>query len=226
MQENSPTVWVAVDGVRYVVHSRDERRTTQNSGICSPGPDGEMYYGQLQEIIEFKYLLFKVALFRILDAEDPSVYVDDDVFGKFIPSEEKSVLEYVHARCRHVPTVVDGGGDEPSPQHTFTHSVAWASLLTKTLLDPQAAPWIPSTLHPPPLDEIKRRHQHALQKVLQSNQQGFSFKPSIGRLDPTTGDLRSGGRIRRHVPKEITAAEWISTLSFENDPRILARAAQ
>ncbi|GJR75083.1 hypothetical protein Tco_0087448 [Tanacetum coccineum] len=54
-----------VDGVRYVVHSRDERRTTQNSGICSPGPDAEMYYGQLQEIIEFKYLLFKVALFRV-----------------------------------------------------------------------------------------------------------------------------------------------------------------
>nr|GEW42268.1 hypothetical protein [Tanacetum cinerariifolium] len=26
-----------VDGVRYVVHSRDKRRTTQNSGICSPG---------------------------------------------------------------------------------------------------------------------------------------------------------------------------------------------
>ncbi|GJV72793.1 hypothetical protein Tco_1492788 [Tanacetum coccineum] len=54
-----------VDGVRYVVHNRDERHTTQNSGICSPGPDGEMYYGQLQEILEFKYLLFKVALFRV-----------------------------------------------------------------------------------------------------------------------------------------------------------------
>ncbi|GKC88579.1 hypothetical protein Tco_1149228, partial [Tanacetum coccineum] len=36
-----------VDGVRYVVQSRDERRTTQNSGICAPGPDGEMSYGQL-----------------------------------------------------------------------------------------------------------------------------------------------------------------------------------
>ncbi|GJZ55753.1 putative reverse transcriptase domain, ribonuclease H-like domain, aspartic peptidase domain protein [Tanacetum coccineum] len=54
-----------VDGVRYVVHSRDERHITQNSGICSPGPDGEMYYGQLQEILEFKYLLFKVVLFRV-----------------------------------------------------------------------------------------------------------------------------------------------------------------
>ncbi|GJY61921.1 proton-dependent oligopeptide transporter family protein [Tanacetum coccineum] len=54
-----------VDGVRYVVHSRDERRTTQNSGIYSLGPDREMCYGQLQEILEFKYLLFKVALFRV-----------------------------------------------------------------------------------------------------------------------------------------------------------------
>nr|GEY47581.1 hypothetical protein [Tanacetum cinerariifolium] len=35
-----------VNGVRFVVHSRDERRTTQNSGICSPGgKDKEMYYG-------------------------------------------------------------------------------------------------------------------------------------------------------------------------------------
>nr|GFA53005.1 hypothetical protein [Tanacetum cinerariifolium] len=54
-----------VDNVRYVVHSRDERRITQNSSICSPGPDGEMYYGQLQEILKFKYLLFKVVLFRV-----------------------------------------------------------------------------------------------------------------------------------------------------------------
>ncbi|GKB08157.1 putative reverse transcriptase domain-containing protein [Tanacetum coccineum] len=55
-----------VNGVRFVVHNRDERRTTQNSGICSPGGnDGEMYYGQLQEILEFLYLSFKVVLFRV-----------------------------------------------------------------------------------------------------------------------------------------------------------------
>ncbi|GJS70338.1 integrase, catalytic region, zinc finger, CCHC-type containing protein [Tanacetum coccineum] len=54
-----------VNGVRFVVHSRDERRTTQNSNICLPSrKDGEMYYGQLQEILEFLYLLFKVVLFR------------------------------------------------------------------------------------------------------------------------------------------------------------------
>ncbi|GKB26251.1 F-box domain containing protein [Tanacetum coccineum] len=37
---------------------------TQNNDICSPGLDREMYYGKIQQILEFKYLLFKVALFR------------------------------------------------------------------------------------------------------------------------------------------------------------------
>nr|GEU56831.1 hypothetical protein [Tanacetum cinerariifolium] len=55
-----------VNGVSFVTHSRDERRTTQNSGICSPGGnDGEMYYGQLQEILEFLYFSFKAVLFRV-----------------------------------------------------------------------------------------------------------------------------------------------------------------
>nr|GEY88854.1 hypothetical protein [Tanacetum cinerariifolium] len=55
-----------VNGVRFVVHSRDECRTTQNNGICSPcGRDGEIYYVQLQEILKFSYLLFKVVLFRV-----------------------------------------------------------------------------------------------------------------------------------------------------------------
>nr|GEY73877.1 hypothetical protein [Tanacetum cinerariifolium] len=54
-----------VDGVRYVVYSRNERCTTQKRGICSPGLEEKMYYGQIQEILEFKYLLFKVMLFRV-----------------------------------------------------------------------------------------------------------------------------------------------------------------
>nr|GEY04889.1 hypothetical protein [Tanacetum cinerariifolium] len=55
-----------VNGVRFIVHSRDERYTTQNNGICSPGgKDKEMYYGQLQAILEFLYLSFKVVLFRV-----------------------------------------------------------------------------------------------------------------------------------------------------------------
>ncbi|PWA82555.1 hypothetical protein CTI12_AA114660 [Artemisia annua] len=41
-----------VNGVKFVVHSRDVKRTTQNSGICSHGEkEGEMYYGQLEGIV-------------------------------------------------------------------------------------------------------------------------------------------------------------------------------
>ncbi|GJR56259.1 reverse transcriptase domain-containing protein [Tanacetum coccineum] len=54
-----------VNGVRFVMHNRDERRTTQNIGICSPGPDIEMYYGQLEQILKFSYLSFKTVLFRV-----------------------------------------------------------------------------------------------------------------------------------------------------------------
>ncbi|GJS73974.1 hypothetical protein Tco_0706815 [Tanacetum coccineum] len=55
-----------VNGVRFVVHTHDERWTTQNNGICSSGKkDGEMYYGQLEEILEFSYMSFKVVLFRV-----------------------------------------------------------------------------------------------------------------------------------------------------------------
>ncbi|GJR85252.1 hypothetical protein Tco_0667850 [Tanacetum coccineum] len=67
-----------VNGVRFVMHSRDERRITQNSGMCSPGgKDGEMYYGQLQEILEFLYLLFKVVLFRVKWFDTSNVGEDD-----------------------------------------------------------------------------------------------------------------------------------------------------
>ncbi|GKD53445.1 reverse transcriptase domain-containing protein [Tanacetum coccineum] len=55
-----------VNGVMFVVYSRDERRTTQKKGICSPSEkDEEMYYGQLEKILEFSYMSFKVVLFRV-----------------------------------------------------------------------------------------------------------------------------------------------------------------
>ncbi|GJY97890.1 hypothetical protein Tco_0514800 [Tanacetum coccineum] len=54
-----------VNGVRFVMHSRDECRTTQNRGICLPSEDEEMYYGQLEEILKFSYMSFKTGLFRV-----------------------------------------------------------------------------------------------------------------------------------------------------------------
>ncbi|GJU79210.1 hypothetical protein Tco_1276280 [Tanacetum coccineum] len=71
--------------------SRDERRTTQNSGICAPGPDGEMFKFELQEISRTKI---------ISDDEDPlphdladsdveDLINDDDGVEKVYSSEEE-----------------------------------------------------------------------------------------------------------------------------------------
>nr|GEY71750.1 hypothetical protein [Tanacetum cinerariifolium] len=61
-QELKKVIW-------YVLHNSleiDTYRSQFKSDICSPGgKDGEMYYGQLQEILEFSYLSFKVVLFRV-----------------------------------------------------------------------------------------------------------------------------------------------------------------
>ncbi|GJX36110.1 hypothetical protein Tco_0247667 [Tanacetum coccineum] len=45
-----------VNGVKFVVHERDILHTTQSSGVSTPGLDGEMYYGQLEEILELTYI--------------------------------------------------------------------------------------------------------------------------------------------------------------------------
>ncbi|KAL5570413.1 hypothetical protein UlMin_026988 [Ulmus minor] len=54
-----------VNGVRFVTHDRDVRLRTQNSGVSVSGTGQEMFYGQLQQILEFSYLNgFSVVLFR------------------------------------------------------------------------------------------------------------------------------------------------------------------
>ncbi|GJS30997.1 hypothetical protein Tco_0491617 [Tanacetum coccineum] len=45
-----------VNGVKFVVHERDIFHTTQCSGVSTLGLDGEMYYGQLEEILELTYI--------------------------------------------------------------------------------------------------------------------------------------------------------------------------
>nr|GEV43214.1 hypothetical protein [Tanacetum cinerariifolium] len=95
-----------VNGVRFIVHSRDKHRIIQNNGICSPDEkDGEMYYGQLEEILEFLYTSFKVVLFLVkclkdlnsvtlnidgqsTDVEAPPDIIDVDEDGDFIDDED------------------------------------------------------------------------------------------------------------------------------------------
>ena len=54
-----------VNGFWFITHERDVRLKTQNSGVSVPGTGQEMFYGQLQQILEFSYLNgFSVVLFR------------------------------------------------------------------------------------------------------------------------------------------------------------------
>jgi hypothetical protein len=54
-----------VNGKLFRTRAHDAGKRTQNSGVCVPTVDGEMYYGKLTEIIEVeyydrtKYVLFK-----------------------------------------------------------------------------------------------------------------------------------------------------------------------
>nr|GEY65220.1 hypothetical protein [Tanacetum cinerariifolium] len=72
-----------VNDVRFVVHSRNKRLTTQNNDICSPSDkDKEMYYGQLEDILKFLYMSFKVVLFQAkwfdTSNEGRVIVVEDD----------------------------------------------------------------------------------------------------------------------------------------------------
>ncbi|GJX74158.1 hypothetical protein Tco_0312753 [Tanacetum coccineum] len=71
-----------VNGVKFVVHERDILHTTQCSGVSTLGLDGEMYYGQLEEILELTYIGHrKVVLFRCKcdrSGHAPRVYNDDN----------------------------------------------------------------------------------------------------------------------------------------------------
>nr|GEV81763.1 hypothetical protein [Tanacetum cinerariifolium] len=57
--------WRRVEKVVVGWRSRDIRRSTQNNGSSTPGENEGVYYGQLEEILEFAYTPFKVVLFRV-----------------------------------------------------------------------------------------------------------------------------------------------------------------
>ncbi|GJW31082.1 CACTA transposable element [Tanacetum coccineum] len=54
--DNVETNFPAWFNHKFVVHERDILHTTQCSGVSTLGLDGEMYYGQLEEILELTYI--------------------------------------------------------------------------------------------------------------------------------------------------------------------------
>nr|GEX46537.1 hypothetical protein [Tanacetum cinerariifolium] len=210
-----------VDGVRYVMHSRDERRITQNSSICSPGPDGEMYYGQLQEILEFMYLLFKVVLFRvkwfntynqghgqstevdvppdIIDVvdEDDDITDDEDVLPYDLADIDNEDL--INMSADVVQSHDGDGGGKDRPLHTMYPAVTRVALLTETQFD------LRPHMEPPDWTEINAGIQQHLKKAYNTNKAAFKDKHWV--IDPRTGTYNMD-KIRRARPENITASEW------------------
>nr|GEY68126.1 hypothetical protein [Tanacetum cinerariifolium] len=100
-----------VNGVRFVVHSRDECRTTQNSGICSPGPDGEMYYDvdAPPDIID------------VIDEDDDIIDKEDPIPHDLADSDDEDLVNHDIDDGVNMSTNIarghggDGGGDDHPP---------------------------------------------------------------------------------------------------------------
>ena len=109
--------------MKYVIHSRDQKLKTQNSGIMVPSVDGVNYYGVLEEILELSYMmgcsiiLFKCRRFDTRRTkEDPiftSVYVKDECYkdDPFILASQAKLVYYLNDdkngdNCRLVNTYI------------------------------------------------------------------------------------------------------------------------
>nr|GEU64211.1 hypothetical protein [Tanacetum cinerariifolium] len=90
-----------VNGVRSVVHSRDERHTTQNSGICSPGEKHEEMYYEDDDIIDDEDALPH----DLADSDDEDLVNVDDDDGVDMSTD----VARGHGG--------DGGGDDRPPTH-------------------------------------------------------------------------------------------------------------
>nr|GFA14374.1 hypothetical protein [Tanacetum cinerariifolium] len=220
-----------VDGVRYVVHSGDERCITQNSGICSPGPDGEMYYDS--------------------DNED-LINVDDDADvarshggdgggkGKRKPNLGGRAVGRLNTRDKtrnlSLKEITDTKGpvpiqfelrDKQIVMPLGDHAAQWSSYIgevirgvplyypswlkfpkeQKAALITDIGTQFDLRLHmeSPDWTEINVGIQQHLQKAYNTNKAAFKAQHWV--IDPTTGTYNVE-KIERARPENITASEW------------------
>ncbi|GJY91223.1 reverse transcriptase domain-containing protein, partial [Tanacetum coccineum] len=129
-----------VNGVRFVVHNRDERCTPQNNGIYSPGEkDRAMYFGQLEEILDSNDLDFATlnidgqsmdveASPNIIDADENDDFIDDedDIPHDFADSDDEVLTNDDDDDVAVMLAAVargHGGGDDPSCPPSYRQGV-------------------------------------------------------------------------------------------------------
>ncbi|GJR00505.1 retrotransposon gag domain, retroviral aspartyl protease [Tanacetum coccineum] len=218
--------YCVVNGVRFVVHSCDERRTTQNSGICSPGLNGEMYYEDDPDIIHVDNSSdlalstslndLEIAALHIdgqsIDVDAPPDIIDvvdkdDDIIDEEDPiphdladsdDEDLVNLDINDGMSADVARGHgdDGGGDDRPPPHQIP--TGCEGCLGNRVI-----------------------HQH-LQKIYNGMKAALKERYCIPDSDGTY-DLE---RIRQTRPSHISEVDWDAQIAFWNDLKNLARAAQ
>nr|GFB96842.1 hypothetical protein [Tanacetum cinerariifolium] len=99
-----------IDGVRYVVHSRDERLITQNNNICSPGPDEEMYYEDDPDIIHFDNSSDLPLSTSLNDLDNATLHIDGQSTEVDVPPD--------------IIDVVDEDDDNTDDEDALSHDLA------------------------------------------------------------------------------------------------------
>nr|GEU41231.1 hypothetical protein [Tanacetum cinerariifolium] len=99
-----------VNGVRFVVHSRDERRTIQNIDICSPGEDREMYYEDDPDIIHVNNSSDLALTTSLDDLEITDLHIDGQSINVDAPPD-------IIDMSADVGRDHDGDGDDRPPSH-------------------------------------------------------------------------------------------------------------
>ncbi|GJR11743.1 reverse transcriptase domain-containing protein [Tanacetum coccineum] len=188
-----------VNGVRFVMHSRDERRTTQNSGIYSPGPDGEMYYVYVDAPLDIIDVVDEDD--DIIDEEDPiphdladsddedlvNLDIDDGVNVVYSSEEDDlSLVMSVDVARGHGS---DGGGNERSLHNRYPPVVEF-----------DLRPYMESDRWPQIYAGI---HQH-LQKIYNGKKAALKERHWIPDEDGTY----AVERIRHGRPSHIFKVDW------------------
>lgn len=121
-----------INGVKWLTYGRDSRRKTQNSGVSVPGTEENTFYGRLEEILEFSYIMGRrIILFKCkwfdTDPRKKRVINDKNITSIFINAEwykdDPFILASQAQQVFYIPDPLNGRNW--SVVHTFTHRHVW-----------------------------------------------------------------------------------------------------
>ncbi|GJT10976.1 F-box domain containing protein [Tanacetum coccineum] len=217
-----------VDDMRYVVHSRNERRTTQNKRISSPGPDRNVLWSGFQENLEMSADVARSFGGDGGGEDRPPPHHVPTGKGKRKPNLDGRAAGRLHTRDKtrnlSLKEITDKKGPVPI---RFEVPKEWKeALITDIGTQFDLRPHMES----PDWRRDRLRHPaaHTCKKIpgpTPYNTNKAAFKAQHWVIDPETGTYNVE-KIRRARPEAITAKEWDKYIQFWNDPRNIARAAQ